>query len=116
MQVERITRMGKRHRVGGDLIARHAVQVHRHRPGSGLVVGDVARGVALDEVLDFRFGEGFAIPLLLDDLDSIHVYGSARCYSGIRGERQVSSAQHKDTPNGVLFSSAGSQPPGWWYR
>ncbi len=43
-----------RHRQGqvGGLSRRHAAQDDRHRPGSRLVIGDIAAGIAIDKVFN----------------------------------------------------------------
>src|SRR6266542_227731 len=54
------------------LLRIHAAPDHRHEEGRHLVVGDLALGVPLDEVVDLLGGELPTVALSLDELDDPH--------------------------------------------
>ena len=104
-EVEHVARA--HHRLGerDDLGGAHAAEEHGHREGRGLVVGDVAFGVAADQELDLARGRSSppsrffwmrstaltsALLLLLDALDLGPQVAPLRC---ARGGRQAAAAR-----------------------
>ena len=65
---------GPHHKVGEDVgfRLRHVVEIDRHKKGRHLVIGDLATGVAIDQILNFLGAEFFTIAFASDQIDSTH--------------------------------------------
>ncbi len=71
-QVEAGARRQHRRGPAGELGGLHAPPHDRHEQGRGLLVGDVADGVGLDEPVDLLVGQPPAVALGADDVDGVH--------------------------------------------
>ena len=79
-QIQNLARV--KHGAGevGGFLRRHAPEVHGHREGRHLIVGDLAPRVARDEELDFGLGQGVAVALALQDVGNSQPSRSARIH------------------------------------
>ncbi len=95
-EVEPFARVDHRPGPNGELAGLHPLEVDRHAERGGLLVGDLALRVRVDEPAELRVGEPLAVTLRLDDLDHVHRHISSSALRQSLGvERSGQDVAHR---------------------